>query len=164
MKTVTMLLMLLAAGAANAGQTFTVKDDPANALLVALVNGGSTLVRETATSSRYSILIKDLTCHHQANYAREDERMGIASLNCKQNSDATGMRGKALGQSLALDEAIQGAFEAAKVDIDYYIDCAMGGRCFGMLKSLKCTVDTSVESTHDSGRFSCQLTTAYAGA
>jgi hypothetical protein len=109
---------------------------------------------------KFTVEAKGLHCDRRSNAPLDaaDPHAGVATLKCRIN--ARNEKDSKIGQPFAEGRAMTELLD--KIDAGdsgvHFSDCAMGGYCGTYVRTITCTIDTTVQNFIASGRWSCVFT------
>jgi hypothetical protein len=117
---------------------------------------------QSSGGGKFTVEAKGLHCDRQSNAPLDaaDPHAGLPTLRCRIN--AKNQKGTKTGQAFAEARAMSDLLGKIRDASDnggvQFEDCAMGGYCGTFVQSIRCTIDTAIESISNGGRWSCTFT------
>ena len=112
-----------------------------------------------AGSGNYTVEATGLHCdgHSNGPLDASDPHASLPTLKCRiraKNKKYT-HSGQRFGDGRTMQDLLQKVQDAGGVQLT---DCAMGGYCGTFAKSIKCTINTTIDNFNNGGRWSCVFT------
>jgi hypothetical protein len=112
-----------------------------------------------AGGGNFTVEARGLHCDSYSNAPLDaaDPHAGLPTLKCRvhaRNKKDT-RSGRRFGDGRAINDLLQKVQDAGGIQL---IDCASGGYCGTFAKSIKCTINTTIDNFNNGGRWSCVFT------
>ena len=110
-------------------------------------------------NARFSLEAKNFHCDQYARGALDasDPVAGIPTIKCRIESEnrKDTHTGRPFAEGRAMDDLLQKIQDSNVRGYVHFSDCAMGGYCGTFVKSIICTIDSTIQNYTNGGRWSC---------